>query len=294
MCPVGSGTVDRADLNKRPGEVARMFDGVARGYDRTNAVLSGGNSALWRRLTVRAIDPKPGERVLDVAAGTGTSSAAIARSGAKVTGLDFSEGMLAEARRRHPELEFVHGDAEALPFPDEHFDAVTISFGLRNVQHPQLALAEMYRVLVPGGRVVVCEFSRPPRALFKAGYDAYLRYLMPLISSVTGSNAPSYDYLRESIEHWPEQGELAGWMRGVGFSRVGYRNLTAGVVALHRGRKPQDTALREAAARTLAGLRRGAGRDAADAAGEAEAAGAAGASESTPPSATDAAESTES
>lgn len=255
--------MDRADLSKRPDEVAQMFDGVARGYDRTNAVLSGGNSGIWRRLTVRAIDPKPGERVLDVAAGTGTSSASIARSGAKVTGLDFSDGMLGEARRRHPELEFVHGDAETLPFPDERFDAVTISFGLRNVQHPQLALAEMYRVLVPGGRVVVCEFSRPPRALFKAGYEAYLRYLMPLVSSVTGSNAPSYDYLRESIQHWPDQGELAGWMRGVGFSRVGYRNLTAGVVALHRGRKPQDAALRESAARTLAGLRRGAERAAA-------------------------------
>lgn len=129
-----------------------MFDGVARGYDRTNAVLSVGNAGLWRAATGRAVDPQPGERILDIAAGTGTSAAALSKSGAKVIALDFSQGMVEEGRRRHPGLEFVQGDAEKLPFGDDEFDAVTISFGLRNVQRPQVALAEMYRVLKPGGR----------------------------------------------------------------------------------------------------------------------------------------------
>lgn len=215
-----------------------MFDGVARGYDRTNAVLSVGNAALWRIATVRTVDPKPGERVLDIAAGTGTSSAALAKSGAEVIALDFSAGMVEEGRRRHPDLTFVQGDAEKLPFGDAEFDAVTISFGLRNVQRPQVAIAEMRRVLKPGGRVVICEFSRPPLAVLRAGYHAYLRYVMPLIAGVASSNPEAYRYLFESIREWPAQPELARWLRDAGFERVGYRNLTLGVVALHRGRTP--------------------------------------------------------
>ena len=149
-----SRAVTTADLSKKPEEVAGMFNEVAKGYDRTNALLSGGNSMLWRIATVRALDLKPGERVLDVAAGTGTSSKALHRTGATVVALDFSPGMVAEGRKRHPEIEFVEGDAEALPFPSASFDAVTISFGLRNVSQPQVAIGEMYRVLKPGGRIV--------------------------------------------------------------------------------------------------------------------------------------------
>lgn len=219
-----------------------MFDGVARGYDRTNAVLSAGNAALWRLATVRAVDPKPGERVLDIAAGTGTSSAALAKSGAEVIALDFSPGMVEEGRKRHPDLTFVQGDAMKLPFADGEFDAVTISFGLRNVQQPKVALAEMHRVLKPGGRVVICEFSRPPLGILRAGYHAYLRYVMPLIAGAASSNPDAYTYLFESIREWPAQPELASWLREAGFERVGYRNLTAGVVALHRGRTPSGTA----------------------------------------------------
>ena len=219
-----------------------MFDGVARGYDRTNAVLSVGNAALWRIATVRAVDPKKGERVLDIAAGTGTSSAALAKSGAEVIALDFSPGMVEEGRKRHPDLTFVQGDAEKLPFADGEFDAVTISFGLRNVQHPQVALAEMRRVLKPGGRVVICEFSRPPLGVLRAGYHAYLRHVMPLIAGAASSNPDAYTYLFESIREWPSQPELAQWLRDAGFERVGYRNLTFGVVALHRGRTPDSTA----------------------------------------------------
>lgn len=219
-----------------------MFDGVARGYDRTNAVLSVGNAALWRIATVRAVDPKPGERVLDIAAGTGTSSAALAKSGAEVIALDFSVGMVEEGRKRHPDLTFVQGDAMKLPFADGEFDAVTISFGLRNVQQPKVAIAEMRRVLKPGGRVVICEFSRPPLGVLRAGYHAYLRYLMPLIAGAASSNPDAYTYLFESIREWPAQPELARWLREAGFEGVGYRNLTFGVVALHRGRTPDITA----------------------------------------------------
>jgi demethylmenaquinone methyltransferase/2-methoxy-6-polyprenyl-1,4-benzoquinol methylase len=236
-------------MDKQPDEVSGMFDGVARHYDRTNAILSVGNAQLWRAATVRAVDPRSGERILDVAAGTGTSSAALARNGATVVALDFSAGMIAEGRRRHPELEFVEADAERLPFGDDEFDAVSISFGLRNVEHPKTALAEMYRVLKPGGRLVVCEFSRPQRALFRTGYAAYMRFVLPVVAAVASSNKDAYGYLRESIQQWPDQGTLSQWIRGVGFTRVAYRNLTAGVVALHRGHKPEDEAIRASTAK---------------------------------------------
>ncbi len=240
------GDVTRADLSKSPRDVAAMFDGVARGYDRTNAVLSVGNAALWRIATVRAVDPKSGERVLDIAAGTGTSSAALAKSGAEVIALDFSPGMVEEGRKRHPDLTFVQGDAMKLPFADGEFDAVTMSFGLRNVQKPQVAIAEMRRVLKPGGRIVICEFSRPPLGVLRAGYHAYLRYVMPLIAGAASSNPDAYTYLFESIREWPDQPTLARWLREAGFEQVGYRNLTFGVVALHRGRTPARASRRTA------------------------------------------------
>lgn len=241
--------MSRADLSKDPDDVSGMFNGVAARYDRTNTVMSVGNDILWRIATTRAIDPKPGERILDIACGTGTSTVPLARSGATVVGVDFSPEMIAEAERKHPRLEFRHADAMKLPFGDDEFDAVTISFGLRNVKEPKVALAEMYRVLKPGGRVVVCEFSKPPRALLRAGYNAYLNLLAPVVAGLTSSNPEAYRYLVESIRDWPDQQTLSQWIRGVGFTRVAYRNLTAGVVALHRGRKPEDQAIRAATAR---------------------------------------------
>ncbi|TQL44995.1 demethylmenaquinone methyltransferase/2-methoxy-6-polyprenyl-1,4-benzoquinol methylase [Homoserinimonas aerilata] len=227
-----------ADLNKQPAEVSAMFDEVAPRYDLTNDVLSMGAAPLWRLAVTRAIDPKPGERILDVAAGTGTSSAALAKSGAAVVAADFSQGMIEVGRRRHPEIEFVQADATALPFGDAEFDAATISFGLRNVERPREALAEMLRVLKPGGRLLVCEFSTPPSSLMRFGYGAYMKYAMPLVVGASSSNPQAYRYLAESIADWPDQPTLSQWIRGAGFTRVGYRNLTGGVVALHRGRRP--------------------------------------------------------
>jgi demethylmenaquinone methyltransferase / 2-methoxy-6-polyprenyl-1,4-benzoquinol methylase len=230
-------------MDKQPDEVAGMFDGVARRYDILNNLLSGGSAPLWRMATVRAIDPQEGERILDVAAGTGTSSVALSRSGASVVGVDISTGMLDEARRRYADVEFIQANAESLPFEANSFDAVTISFGLRNVTQPRVALDEFYRVLKPGGRLVICEFSRPPRALIRAGYFGYLKYVMPSVAGLASSNPEAYAYLEESIKAWPEQGTLSQWVRAAGFTRVAYRNLTGGIVALHRGRKPADAAV---------------------------------------------------
>lgn len=218
-----------------------MFDDVAKGYDRTNNLLSGGNAPLWRIQLVRAINPQSGEKILDLAAGTGTSSAAIAASGATVVAGDFSEGMLDVGRAKHGSNElitFVHADAMKLPFKKNEFDAVTMSFGLRNVLEPKVALAELYRVTKPGGRIVICEFSTPTNGFTKAFYKTYLTKVMPVFAKVSSTNSDAYTYLAESIEAWPAQPELAQWMLQAGFEHVAYRNLTGGIVALHRGIKP--------------------------------------------------------
>ncbi|TFD61713.1 bifunctional demethylmenaquinone methyltransferase/2-methoxy-6-polyprenyl-1,4-benzoquinol methylase UbiE [Cryobacterium suzukii] len=233
--------MNRADLNKRPAQVAAMFDEVAAHYDRTNALLSVGNASLWRVATTKAVNPQPGERILDIAAGTGTSSAALAHSGAHVVAADFSAGMIEVGRTRHAHnehIDFVQADATALPFQDNEFDAVTISFGLRNVVEPKKALAEFYRVTKPGGRVVICEFSTPPLTLVRQSYFAYLNHVMPRVVRLASSNAEAYDYLGESIAAWPTQRVLSGWLRSAGYSAIAYRNLTLGIVALHRGTKP--------------------------------------------------------
>jgi demethylmenaquinone methyltransferase/2-methoxy-6-polyprenyl-1,4-benzoquinol methylase len=233
-----------------------MFDQVSTHYDRTNTMLSVGNDVLWRAATVRAVDPRAGDRVLDLAAGTGTSSAALAGTGATVVAADFSPGMIEVGRQRHagnPNIEFVVADGMNLPFDDNEFDAVTISFGLRNIVDPRVALAELYRVTKPGGRIVICEFSTPPAKLVRFGYNSYLARVMPILVKLASSNAEAYDYLADSIEDWPEQKILARWMRDVGFRRVAYRNLTLGVVALHRGIKPRSVVSDESAGAAVDG-----------------------------------------
>lgn len=231
----------RADLQKDPARVSGMFDEVAKGYDRTNTVLSMGNDRLWRVATTRAVEPRPGQRILDLAAGTGASSVALARSGAEVVAADFSPGMIAEGRRRHsgiPNLSFVEADATALPFDDDSFDTVTMSFGLRNVNEPRTALAELLRVTRPGGRLVICEFSHPPSASFNGLYRFYNDRILPVVAKAVSSNAAAYDYLNESIKDWPDQERLAQWIREAGWIGVAHRNLSMGIVALHRAMKP--------------------------------------------------------
>lgn len=228
----------RAQLDKDPTDVAGMFDDVARRYDLTNDVLSLGQDRLWRRATVRAIDAVAGERVLDLAAGTGTSTAALADRGVAAVACDFSTGMVFEGKRRRPDLAFVAGDATQLPFADDTFDAVTISFGLRNVNPVVEGLREMLRVTRPGGRLVVCEFSTPPVGVIDGGYRLFLRSVLTPVSRAVSSNPEAYDYLEESILDWPDQEGVAALLHEAGWRGVGYRNLSAGIVALHRGTKP--------------------------------------------------------
>ncbi|MFL0410809.1 demethylmenaquinone methyltransferase [Microbacterium paludicola] len=235
------GGPNRADLGKDPASVSGMFDQVAAKYDVTNTVLSVGNDRLWRVATTRAVRPRPGERILDLAAGTGASSISLARSGAHVVAADFSPGMIAEGRRRYRDvrnLEFVEADATALPFADGEFDAVTMSFGLRNVKQPKKALAELLRVTKPGGRLVICEFSHPPAPAIRGLYRFYNDRILPRIARVVSSNTEAYDYLNESIRHWPDQRALSAWIREVGWTDVAYRDLSFGIVALHRAVKP--------------------------------------------------------
>ncbi|WP_415115435.1 class I SAM-dependent methyltransferase [Microbacterium sp.] len=219
-----------------------MFDQVAAGYDRTNSVMTVGNDALWRAATTRAVAPKPGERILDLGAGTGSSSASLARSRAEVVAADFSAGMLAEGRRRHGDLRnltFVQADAMELPFGDAEFDAVTMSYSLRNVQQPKRALAELLRVAKPGGRLVINEFSTPPSPVFRAFFRFYNAQILPRVARVAGTNGDAYDYLNESIRDWPDQRTLAAWIREAGWTEVAWRNLSFGMVALHRAVKPR-------------------------------------------------------
>jgi demethylmenaquinone methyltransferase/2-methoxy-6-polyprenyl-1,4-benzoquinol methylase len=226
----------RASLDKRPAEVAAMFDGVARRYDLTNTVLSGGRDAAWRRATREALGARPGQTVLDVAAGTGVSTVELAAGGVTAIACDFSLGMLrAGAGRPVPR---VAGDATALPLADASVDGVVISFGLRNVSDPDAALREFRRVTRPGGTLVVCEFSSPTWAPFRTVYTEYLMRALPRIARAVSSNPDAYVYLAESIRAWPDQPALARRLQAAGWADVQWRNLTGGVVALHRARRP--------------------------------------------------------
>jgi demethylmenaquinone methyltransferase/2-methoxy-6-polyprenyl-1,4-benzoquinol methylase len=226
--------VTRADLDKQPHEIAAMFDGVARRYDLTNTVLSFGRDRGWRKATREALDLAPGQRVLDVGAGTGVSTQELAASGAYAVGLDLSIGMLQAGRRARPGVPLLGGDALRLPFPDATFDGVTISFALRNVVDPAAALRELARVTRPGGRLVVCEFSHPTAVPFRRVYLSYLMRSLPAVARRVSSNPDAYVYLAESIRSWPDQAGLAALIGEAGWGGVAWRNLTGGIVALHR------------------------------------------------------------
>ncbi|MET9638675.1 demethylmenaquinone methyltransferase [Streptomyces virginiae] len=227
----------RASLDKQPHEVASMFDRVAANYDLTNDVLSLGQDRVWRKEVAKAVGARPGQKVLDLAAGTATSSLPFAATGAYVVPCDFSLGMLMEGKKRNSWLPLTAGDATRLPFKDDAFDTVTISFGLRNVQDTDAALRELYRVTKPGGQVVICEFSQPTWAPFRTVYTEYLMRALPPVARAVSSNPDAYVYLAESIRAWPDQPALAGLLQKAGWSKVAWRNLSGGIVALHRGTK---------------------------------------------------------
>lgn len=229
----------RAQLDKDPGEVAAMFNSVARRYDMMNALASGGMDHVWLRALRTAVDGKPGEEILDLAAGTGASAAAIAAGGARVTACDLSEGMIAVGRERHPEISFVQGDATNLQFEDATFDAVTMSYGLRNISDPERALREMARVTKPGGRLVICEFSHPTDPIFSPLYRIHQMVVMPTLARLVSSDDVAYDYLVETIQSWPDQITVGKMIARSGWESVEYRNLTGGIVALHRARRAQ-------------------------------------------------------
>ena len=221
----------KADLEKKPFDVAGMFDDVGKNYDKTNTVLSFGLDKYWRCRTRERLQLKPGEKVLDLAAGTAVSTVELAKSGAWVVACDFSQGMLAAGKDR--DVPKVVGDAMYLPFADNTFDAVTISYGLRNVHDFEAGLREMARVTKAGGRLAVNEFSTPVIPGFRTLYKEYLPLALPPIAKVFSSNPEAYEYLAESIRAWPDQEALARAINANGWSDAGWQNLSGGIVAIH-------------------------------------------------------------
>lgn len=231
---------------EKASKVADVFDSVANRYDVMNDVMSFGIHRLWKRFTVEMGNVRNGQRVLDLAGGTGDLAAKFAaRVGAQgqVVVADINAAMLQRGRERLVNdgivgnVEYVQTDAETLPFPDNHFDCITIAFGLRNVTHKDRALAAMYRVLKPGGQLLVLEFSKLNISALQPLYDLYSFKLLPLMGKLIAQDADSYRYLAESIRMHPDQEELKQMMHNAGLERCEYFNLSGGIVALHRGYK---------------------------------------------------------
>ena len=231
---------------EKAGKVAEVFHSVAAKYDVMNDIMSMGIHRLWKRYTIEMSGVRRGQRVLDIAGGTGDLTAQFSRivgPEGQVVLADINASMLEVGRSRLTDrgivgnIEYTQANAEALPFPDNHFDCITIAFGLRNVTDKDKALASMFRVLKPGGRLLVLEFSKPVTPGLSSIYDFYSFKILPSMGELVANDRESYQYLAESIRMHPDQETLKGMMEGVGFERCDYHNLTGGIVALHRGYK---------------------------------------------------------
>ena len=231
--------------SEKAGMVHGVFSRVAQRYDLMNDLMSGGLHRLWKDAMMDWLAPRRGQRLIDVAGGTGDIAFRFLRRAEGATALvcDLTEGMLEEGRRRAEaetlaeRIEWVVGDAMALPFPDASFDVHTISFGIRNVTRPETALAEAYRVLRPGGRLMVLEFSQLPNPMLQRAYDVYSFNVIPRMGEAVAKDRESYQYLVESIRRFPDQETFAAMIRDAGFGQVRYRNLSMGIAALHSGWK---------------------------------------------------------
>jgi demethylmenaquinone methyltransferase/2-methoxy-6-polyprenyl-1,4-benzoquinol methylase len=215
-----------------------MFDRIAGRYDLVNTVLSGGTDGGWRRRAARATGLQPGGSALDIACGSGKLTAvlaSVAGAGGRVVGMDFSPQMLEVARREHPAVEFVEGDALTLPFDDASFDASTIAFGLRNLADPVRGLREMLRVVKPGGRAVVLEFVRPPKNVVGGAYRLYLRTLLPAIGGAISGQPAAYRYLSDTVDSYRTPEELRAMAAAAGWSDVSYKGMAMGTVGLLAG-----------------------------------------------------------
>ena len=237
---------EQVRVEEKQGRVAGVFHSVADKYDLMNDLMSGGIHRIWKRFTIEMSGVRTGNRVLDIAGGTGDLAAKFSRIVGKdglVVLADINSSMLNVGRDKLTDtgiagnIGYVQANAECLPFPDNYFDCITIAFGLRNVTHKDQALASMLRVLKPGGRLLVLEFSKPTNNLLEKVYDRYSFSILPKIGKLVANDEDSYRYLAESIRMHPDQKTLQGMMEHVGFVKCSFHNMTGGIVALHRGEK---------------------------------------------------------
>jgi demethylmenaquinone methyltransferase/2-methoxy-6-polyprenyl-1,4-benzoquinol methylase len=232
---------------QRAAKVNDLFAAIARRYDLLNDLQSFGLHRHWKRQVVELAAVRPGQRALDICCGTGDLALTLARSGAEVVGLDFSQAMLEIAENRRlkstpssiPNPKFIQGDAQQLPFPENSFDAVTVGYGLRNLANWEAGLHEMVRTAKPGGRLVVLDFGKPPNALWREIYFTHLKMTVPLLGWLFGGNADAYAYILESLKHYPAQDGVAAKMWELSLSNVHVFNLLGGAMAIHYGEKPK-------------------------------------------------------